>query len=196
MQLHGKVVSPNRSGLNLNGSPELLINIKSGRITLNNMVVNKLGAEGLAIGFGYDPEQEQGSKAFMYVTEDGCSVGKGGAVSNKWHSTELHAAFKGEEGMTPETTRFKLDIDMEKTIDYEGVKLYPIAFQTALANLTRTKKAPVVEEPVVADNSTDITSFEEGVLPCPAHHTDFDPLGQEYAEEPYERAEEQTDTLG
>lgn len=154
MQLHGKVVSPNR--LNLNGNPEILVNSKSGRITLSSAVTSKLGEE-VAIGFGYDPAKEQGHSVFVYVTQDGCKVGKSGAVSNKFHATELRNAFAAEEGMTSETTRVKLSVDMENTVDYEGITLYPVAFSEALANLTRTKK--VKEEEIGT----------EAIAPCAAH---------------------------
>jgi hypothetical protein len=156
MELHGKVVSPSRTGLNLNGQPEILINTKSGRITLSVSVINKLASEDLAIGFGYDPEQEQGAKAFMYITADGCKVGKGGTVSSKWHASELKKMFLTEEGMTAETTRLKLDINLENSIEFSGTTLYPLTFQSALANLTRTKK-------------TEATVTPESNLPCPAH---------------------------
>jgi len=153
MQLHGKVVSPNR--LNLNGNPEILVNSKSGRITLSSAVTSKLGEE-VAIGFGYDPAKEQGHPVFLYVTQDGCKVGKSGAVSNKFHATELRSAFAGEEGMTPEITRLKLSVDMENTVEYEGITLYPVSFSEALANLTRTKKVKEEVKP-------------EAVAPCAAH---------------------------
>ena len=155
MELHGKVVSPNRTGLNLNGQPELLVNTKSGRITLSGAVTSKLTGEDVAIGFGYDPAKEQGASAFMYVTAEGCKVGKSGTVSNKWHADKLKESFLTGEGMLAETTRFKLDIDMENTVDFEGTTLYPISFQVALANLTRTKKVEAVAT--------------EPALDCPAH---------------------------
>jgi len=186
MQLHGKVVSPNRSGLDLNGSPELLINVKSGRITLTNTVINKLDKESLSIGFGYDPAEEQGSKAFMYITEEGCKVGKGGTVSSKWHASELKTAFSSHEGMENTITRFKLNIDLDNTVDYEGTTLYPISFKETLADLTRTKKdittiAPVAEVEVF-ESEEDLKKVYPDAEPVA--EGDLEPEGQAHAEEP------------
>jgi len=154
MELHGKVISPNK-GLNLNSEPEVLVNTKSGRITLSKAVMSKLG-ESVAVGFGYDAQETQGSRSFLYIVEDGCAVGKGGSVSSKFHSSKLKEMYKSAEGMEDATTRFKLNIDMENTVDYEGTSLYPITFQTVLADLTRTKSTVTETEtdatPTLADN--------------------------------------------
>lgn len=169
MELHGKVISPNRSGLDLNGSPELLINTKGNRITLNNGILNKIGNDNVTIGFGYDPEQEQNSeRAFMYLTEEGCKVGKSGTVSSKWHADKLKDAFIHEATMEEATTRFKLSIDMENTVDFQGTTLYPISFKEALADLTRTQKTTTTEEPVQLLNETPVANADENTS-CPTH---------------------------
>tara|TARA_R110000765_G_scaffold93781_7_gene176814 strand:+ start:11741 stop:12313 length:573 start_codon:yes stop_codon:yes gene_type:complete len=160
MELHGKVVSPNRTGLNLNGAPEILVNTKSGRITLTPATISKLDVADLAIGFGYDPAQEQGAKAFMYVLAEGCKVGKGGTVSSKWHASALKDAFNAEESVVADTTRFKLDINLEAPVDFSGTTLYPLTFQAALANLTRTKKVEAAAEPVLNCPAHEIASQE------------------------------------
>ena len=85
MELHGKVVSPNRTGLDLNGAPEILV---------------------------------------------------------------------------ADTTRFKLDINLEAPVDFSGTTLYPLTFQAALANLTRTKKVEAVAEPVLNCPAHEIASQE------------------------------------
>ena len=160
MELIGKIVSPKRGGLNLNGEPELLVNVKGGRITLSNSVTDKLEGDDITIGFGYDPQEKQGSRAFLYITEGGCKVGKKGTVSSKGHSEKLKEMFCNAEGMTEETTRFKLSIDMDTTVDFQGTTLYPISFKEALADLTRTQKP--------TEEATE-TPTQAVALPCSAH---------------------------
>jgi hypothetical protein len=70
MEMFGKVVSPKKSSLNVNGQPELLINHKSGRITLSNELMSKIGCADGMVGFAYDPAKDlNNAVAFLYVME-------------------------------------------------------------------------------------------------------------------------------
>ena len=146
MELFGKLVSPSRGLLNLNGNEELLVNSKSNRVTLSGGLLNKLDWADKAVGFGYDPAKELGSATvFIYLesnVEEGCKVGKSGTVTNKFHTEKLADAFKNETGGA---NRFKLDVDADNAVTHpSGVVLYPVTFSANLANITRTKK--VVED--------------------------------------------------
>ena len=165
MQLFGKVVSPNRSGLNLNGNEELLINAKSNRITLSGSLVNKLNLAEKAIGFGYDPEGDlNSSPVFMYImdnVEEGCKVGKSGTVTSKFHAEHIVSAFNND---TQGANRFKLDVNVESPITHEsGTTLYPVTFMTTLADITRTKSttkaedaAMELEEEVISESTQEV----------------------------------------
>jgi len=197
MELVGKVVSPNRSGLDLNGATELLVNTKSGRITLSKSAIKKLDTLDLCVGFGYDEQELQGARAFLYLTVDGCKVGKGGTVSSKWHASKLKEMFITSEGMVSETSRFKVSIDLETSVDFEGTSLFPISFSEALADLVRTQKVAV-----------EVDETSAPIAPCSAHaFEEVEPEGQELAEEESieesmnesvseETTVESTDTLG
>jgi hypothetical protein len=142
MELFGKVVSPKREAtLNLNGYPELLVNAKSGRVTLSASLLEKLNCAEAGIGFGYDPAKEIGNHtAYLYIlanAEEGCKVGNGGAVTTKWHAEKLQTAFTT-------ANRFKLDVDTENPISFQDTLLYPISFKADLPDLTRSKST---EEP-------------------------------------------------
>ena len=153
MELFGKVVSNGSSNQSSNSNPELLVNINNGRITVSSQVISKLG-ENLTIGFGYDAEQEQGHKAYLYVAEGGCKVGKGGTVSSKFHATELKSMFLDAESVT---TRFRLNVLMgdDDTIEFQNHTLYPITFKEELKDLVRSKKDNSVEEEEVTMEAKD-----------------------------------------
>lgn len=148
MQLFGKVVSPNRGGLNLNGNEELLINGKSNRITLSGSLLNKLEVADKSIGFGYDPEGDLGrAPVYVYVmdnVEEGCKVGKSGTVTSKFHAEKIVSSFTND---TQNANRFKLDVNVESPLVHEsGVTLYPVTFISTLADITRTKSTTKAEE--------------------------------------------------
>ena len=118
MELFGKVVSPQRGSLNLNGNEELLINIKSGRITLSAALLTKLDWADKAIGFGYDPAGDLGNaeaKAYIYAMslEEGCKVGTSGTVTSKWHASKLEEAFIASLNGS---NRAKLDVNVDGSI--------------------------------------------------------------------------------
>ena len=139
MELFGKVVSPTRSGLNLNGNEELLLNVSSSRITLSASLLNKLNVADKAVGFGYDNDKTLGASAFIYVienVEEGCKVGKSGTVTSKFHADSLVKSF-AEVGTA---NRFKLDVRTEAPVTHaSGTVLYPITFAEILPDLVRTK---------------------------------------------------------
>lgn len=139
MELFGKVVSPTRSGLNLNGNEELLLNVSSSRITLSASLLNKLNVADKAVGFGYDNDKTLGASAFIYVienVEEGCKVGKSGTVTSKFHADSLVKSFS-EVGTA---NRFKLDVRTEAPVTHaSGTVLYPITFAEILPDLVRTK---------------------------------------------------------
>ena len=141
MEMFGKVVSPKRNSLSINGQPELLINHKSGRITLSNELMSKLNCSDGMIGFAYDPNQDLNSAvAFMYIMDDdaaGCKVGKSGAVTSRFHADRMKGAFPND--LSEDANRFKLDVDVENPITYNETQVYPITFKEELANITRTR---------------------------------------------------------
>lgn len=153
MEMFGKVVSPKRNSLNVNGQPELLINHKSGRITLSNELIAKLDCVDGMIGFGYDPAKDLGNTpAFIYVMDalsDGCKVGKSGAVTSRFHADKLKEGYNTDLSET--ANRFRLDVDVNDTVEYNGVTLYPISFKEELKDITRTRAphAQVEETPEV-----------------------------------------------
>lgn len=201
MELFAKVVSTGSKSLSLNTSPELLVNIKNGRITASNPVTDKLTEEGqdLLIGFGYDANKDMGSLAYLYVTAEGCKVGKTGTVSSKFHADKLKEAFL-ENGS--ETTRFKLNIDLENPVDYEGTSLYPISLKEELKDLVRTQKSATEVEEVSNDTAVEV----EAVL-THGEETDATPdlsdsvneelnTSEEGDTQDFDNAELNTDVLG
>lgn len=167
MELFGKVVSPNRGGLNLNGNEELLVNAKSNRVTLSAALLSKLNVADKAVGFGYDPEQKLGAPAFIYVmdnVEEGCKVGTSGTVTSKFHSDMLADAFKAELNGA---NRFKLDVNVENTVAHEsGVTLYPVTFLETLADITRSKSTTTAEAASEASNEPmDLEATNEAEVP-------------------------------
>lgn len=141
MEMFGKVVSPKKNSLSINGQPELLINHKSGRITLSNELMSKVGCTDGMVGFAYDPAKDlNNAVAFLYVMDadsDGCKVGKSGAVTSRFHADRLKGAFPTD--LSEEANRFKLDVDVTNSIEHSGITVYPITFKEELANITRTR---------------------------------------------------------
>ena len=167
MELFGKVVSPSRGLLNLNGNEELLVNAKSNRVTLSGGLLNKLDWADKAVGFGYDPAKELGSATvFIYLEnniEEGCKVGKSGTVTNKFHTEKLADAFKNETGGA---NRFKLDVDADNAVTHpSGVVLYPVTFIETLADINRTKSTTDKSAEEATNESMDLGSplVEEGI---------------------------------
>lgn len=165
MQLFGKVVSPNRGGLNLNGNEELLINAKSNRITLSGSLLNKLDVTNKSIGFGYDPEGDLGSApVYVYVmaqVEEGCKVGKSGTVTSKFHAEHIVSAFNND---TQGANRFKLDVNVKSPITHEtGITLYPVTFMSTLADITRTKSTTKAEETAMDLSETNETVEDSAI---------------------------------
>jgi len=150
MEMFGKVVSPKKSSLNLNGQPELLINHKSGRITLSNELTSKLDCADGMIGFGYDPAKDLGNTpAYLYIMDalsDGCKVGKSGAVTSRFHADRLKEGYNTELSET--ANRFRLDVDVANPITYNETTMYPVTFKEELKDITRTRAPHAqVEEP-------------------------------------------------
>ncbi len=159
MELFGKVVSPTRSGLNLNGNEELLLNVSSSRITLSASLLNKLNVADKAVGFGYDNDKTLGASAFIYVienVEEGCKVGKSGTVTSKFHADSLVKSFVESVGTA---NRFKLDVRTEAPVTHaSGTVLYPITFAEILPDLVRTKSK---NEESSEEIAMDLNSEEE-----------------------------------
>jgi hypothetical protein len=162
MEMFGKVVSPKKSALNLNGQPELLINHKSGRITLSNELTTKLNCADGMIGFGYDPAKDLGNTpAYMYLLDalsDGCKVGKSGAVTSRFHADRLKEGYNTDLSET--ANRFRLDVDVENPITYNETTMYPVTFKEELKDITRTRAphAQVEEDGVVPGPTADCPS--------------------------------------
>lgn len=140
MELFGKVVSSGKK-LDLNTPPELLINIKNGRITVKSPITDKIGENAL-IGFGYDSEKEMGSLAYLYTTDEGCKIGSKGTVSSKYHANHLKNIFLGEDS---KTTRFTLEVNLESPVIFQENTLYPLVLKEELKELTRTKASVEIE---------------------------------------------------
>ena len=153
MELFGKVVTPGSSSLNLNTKPELLINTNNGRITLSQPVVDKIGEDSF-IGFAYDANKEQGALAYLFVTKDGCKVGKKGTVSSKFHASMLKDTILSTDS---KTTRLKLNVNIDNPVDYEGTILYPVDLQEELPDLTRTIVSKTEEVTIEAKEEAEVT---------------------------------------
>lgn len=161
MELFGKVVEK-KQRLSVNGKPELVINHKSSRINVSNQLCEDLGCHEGMIGFGYDPERKMGNTpAFMYLLDEnaeGCKIGKSGAVTSKFHADRLRSEFSNE--LSEEANRFRLSVDTENSVEYNGVTLYPISFAEELKNITRNRKA-AHDQVEATDNAEPMQDNEE-----------------------------------
>ena len=157
MELLGKIVAPKRAASITATNEEILVNVKSSRLTLSLALLTALGWSDKAVGFGYDPAGDLGSaKLYIYGidnVEEGCKIGKSGTVTNKVHTGKIADAFASD---IAESNRFKLDVNVESPVTHEsGTVLYPVTFLSTLADITR--KAPTAAEATAdAEQSTDL----------------------------------------